>query len=193
MRGLSEKYDRNLNHAIIFYADRTELGMKAFHVPFDQGFWSDTVLEWAANLTSHRQRSELPPGTPEYQWECGVCSYRNRCGRGEAPFSGCGVVGLLPLTKYPREQLEKYLEAYPDAQLTPTTAHQYPDLQRYRGTYDWRCERCSKTFSLEEVDWDGDISNPPICTGCRSYRTPAVLTGPSPDTQSVISAGRDSE
>ncbi len=52
MKGLSEKYDRNVVDAIILYGGRTHLNIQAYHIQFDPVFWRKSVLDWAETHTS---------------------------------------------------------------------------------------------------------------------------------------------
>lgn len=183
MKGLSEKHNRSVTDAIILYGGRTQLDIKVFYIEFDPFFWTDTVLDWATEHTVYRLNNTLPPAAPEYEWECEFCPYRGRCGRSDAPFKDLNSTGLLPLTKYPRNKLNDYLEAYPGGKLTPTTAHQYPELMERYKVYNWRCERCAIEFSYQTIEWDGAVSNPPLCPSCCDDNTPASLRGPIPENQ----------
>jgi CRISPR/Cas system-associated exonuclease Cas4 (RecB family) len=184
MWGLSEKYDRSVTDAVILYGGRTSLDVRCFHVEFDPEFWTETVLEWAAQHTMYRLDRELPPPDPAFQWECEFCSYRERCGQGETSYTDVDSVGLLPgLTEYPRVKLVEYLDAYPEAKLTPELAGQYPELARSHGAYDWVCEACAKEWLWDGVDWDDASSGLPDCPRCAAEGIPASLGGPSPPVQ----------
>lgn len=180
--GLSEKYDVNLTEAIILYAERETLKMKRFRLEFDPYFWTQ-VLQWAATQTTHRAMESLPPANPEYSWECQYCPYRNRCGQGDTAGSDAAPKKLLPLFEYPKEELTNYLEGCSEEQLTPTTATQYPELIDQFGVQDWICESCGLTraFDSDTIDWDGDISDPPVCPSCRDSGVHATLRGAAPE------------
>ncbi|MFP9062328.1 PD-(D/E)XK nuclease family protein [Natrialbaceae archaeon A-chndr2] len=179
MKGLSEKYDRNVAEAVILYGSRETLDIKAFHVDFDPWFWRSTALDWAATHTTYRLNEELPPADPEFDWECRFCSYRERCGRGDTTYDDLGPGGFLPLHEYPREKVRTYLEAHDNAKITPTLAHCYPRLADTYEVHDWRCTRCSETYSFGSVTWDGEIQNPPQCKSCCETGIPATLAGDS--------------
>ncbi|WP_267642058.1 CRISPR-associated protein Cas4 [Haloarchaeobius amylolyticus] len=182
--GLSEQFERRLSDAVILYAKRDDFSTRVFHVQFEQEFWEDRVLTWASQNSEYRRSQSLPPPTPEFEWECDYCPYRRRCGRAGSQFSDEDVTGLLPFTDdYPRAQLENYLEAYPDAKLTPTLALRYPELAEEWGTYDWQCPACSSSYSFESVDWDGDLEQLPYCKPCAESGLLATLEEPKPDVQ----------
>ncbi|WP_435345076.1 PD-(D/E)XK nuclease family protein [Haloarchaeobius sp. HRN-SO-5] len=184
--GLSEKFERRIGDAIILYATRDDFSTRIFHIQFDQEFWAEQVLAWANENSNYRRTRSLPPPTPEYEWECNYCPYQKRCGRADGPFSDQGTTGLLPLDPdYPKEQLEDYLEAYPDACLTPTLSHQYPELAAEWGTYDWQCPVCSSSYPFETPAWDGDVEQPPHCEECAEGGILATLEGPKPDAQTA--------
>ncbi len=184
--GLSEKYDCKLREAVVLYASREDFEVRTFHVDFDLAFWEDRVLPWAEQNTAFRQSKELPPAVPEYEWECQYCPYRRRCGKGDGPHADAGPTGLLPLVAdYPREQIRTYLAAHPTAKLTPTLAHEFPELASEYGSYDWRCSVCGSSHTMRAVDWDGDVDQLPSCPDCRHREIPAELTGPSPEKQAV--------
>lgn len=163
LMGLSQKFDKELTDAIIIYGGREALDVKSFHIEFDETFWSDVVLEWAAEHTQYRLGDELPPANPEYDWECRFCAYRNRCGKGETPHSDYDTKGLLPgVEKYPRENVIEYLEAHPDDSLTPTLAQEYPSLTNVYDVRDWYCSTCDSKFDWQSVDSVTD----PLCPKC---------------------------
>jgi len=64
MFGLNQKFDRRITDALLVYVDRSTLDLKAFHTKFDDEFWNDTVLHWAATHTEYQIDDELPPLTP---------------------------------------------------------------------------------------------------------------------------------
>jgi CRISPR-associated exonuclease Cas4 len=180
--GLSEEYDCKLREAVILYAGREDFEVRNFHVEFDLAFWEDRVLPWAEQDTAYRQSEELPPATPEYDWECQYCPYRRRCGKEEGPHIDSSPTGLLPLiVDYPQEQLKTYLAAHPEAKLTPTLAHQFPELASEYGSYDWRCPACGSSYPRRAVDWDGDVNHLPNCPDCKQREIPVELTGPLPE------------
>lgn len=138
MRGLSLKHKRGINHGVLLYGSRTHLDVKAFPVRFDRDFWEEEVINWAENHTQYRLDNQLPAADPEYSWECDVCDYRERCGKGSRLYKDTGPTGLLPLFVHPRRQVIEYLESY-DARLTPTLAHHYPQLVDEYGVSQWWC------------------------------------------------------
>lgn len=184
MRGLSEKMDRNITEAVILYGSRTTLDIKIFHVEFDPWFWEQTVVEWAATHTTYRLNEELPPASPEYEWECKFCSYKQRCGKGSLPYENTIPTGLLPnYTGYPREKLATYLQAHNAAKLTPTLAQHHPDLADQYGAFEWTCQACGEVTAWDAVDWNGDTTAPPVCQACTNSASMAVLRGPAPAEQ----------
>lgn len=184
MEGLSEQMERDVRDALLLYFDRETLDVRTFTVEFDEHFWENRVLPWAAQNSAYRRRDELPPARPEFDWECEYCSFRQRCGRGDSPFADTGPQGLLPLFDgYPRERVRDYLETLEDAMLTPTLAHAFPDLVDRYGVLDWQCQRCSETYKYDAVKWDGDTENPPLCEACCRDGVPAPLSGPPPADQ----------
>ena len=184
MKGLSEKYDRNVSEAIILYGSRTSFDIKPFHIDFDPWFWSQTVLDWAETHSIYRLNEDLPPATPEYDWECKFCPYQERCGQGSREYSDIGPTGLLPrFTTYPEQKLVEYLEAHDGAKLTPSLAHQYSSLVDKYGVFDWHCGRCGATQSWNVLDWDGDVTEPPRCPACFENGTTSLLAGPQPNEQ----------
>lgn len=182
---LNKEYDYPVEHGLLLYGSRDTLDIKVFPVTFDEEAWME-VGEWMMTQTQYQATDELPPADPEFEWECSYCSYRHRCGKAETPYSDIGAEGLLPLLDtYDRQPLEDYLEAYADAgaKLTPTLAHQFPDLVEAYGVYDWSCPRCGETYQWDVVDWDGDLSKPPHCKSCVSNEDLVTLSGPPPDEQ----------
>ncbi|MDH5020368.1 CRISPR-associated protein Cas4 [Halobacterium rubrum] len=182
--GLSEEYGIELRTGLIVYVSRESLDIQTFRVDFDEAFWEDVLLEWAATHTQHRLEEELPPATPEDEWECEYCSYRERCGEGDRNYSDATTTGLLPgYTGYPREKLVAYFRAYPDARLTPSLAFAHPDLVDDHGVYDWECSECDASRSWNSVEWDGNVTQPPRCPDCPKEGAIAVLRGPAAGDQ----------
>ena len=189
--GLSEKYDVDLRDAAILYGGRKSMDLKVFHVEFDDEFWEDVVLEWAREHTQYRLDDELPPATPEYDWECEFCDYRERCGKGETETDGFGPLGLIPLYRdYPRESLRKYLGAHDGAKLTPTTAQEYPALAGEFGVFDWMCSSCGGELSWTDVEWKEDSNTTPICPHCAQKGKLADLRSSSVDRQREYIEGK---
>lgn len=180
--GLSIEYEKDITDAAIIYGSRTHLDIRAFHIEFDPEFWEDTVLEWAGNHAVYRLDESLPPAKPEYNWECDVCDYRERCGKGSRLFEDVDATGLLPLFVYPRKKINEYLETY-DGHLTPTLAHHHPRLADKFEIHDWWCRGCGSRYNWDAVEWQGDVSNPPICPRCMEHGDRRFLSGPAPENQ----------
>jgi len=186
MRGLSEKYDREVTDAVIVYGSRTNLNIKAFHVEFDPAFWEERVLAWAEVQTTHQIQDDLPSVSPEQDWECEFCSYRERCGKGDLFFDDGGVTGLLPgFTDYPKQKVEEYLKAHSGAKLTPSLAYQYPDLAAGYGVFDWQCSQCGTTKPWNGPDWRPSSTTLPRCQSCAERGDSALLSAPAPADQPV--------
>ena len=168
MHGLSAKYDRSVDEAVIVYGGRTSMDVRAFEEPFSAAFF-ERVLDWAATHTEYRESDVLPPADPEYGWECRFCSFKHRCGQSERPFEDIGYTGFLPLVAdYPRERMVEYLDARTEdgAKLTPTLAQEYPELAEEYAVHDWNCPCCESEYAWDAVEWDGDTANPPVCPAC---------------------------
>lgn len=184
MHGLSEQYDTSVEDAVVIYGDRKTFDVRSFYIPFSSEFWHNSVLEWASENSEYRRNQELPPARPETDWECSYCPYRNRCGQSDDQYGDLESFGLLPrFEEYPRERVEEYLQAHSDAKLTPTLAYHFPALATEYGVYNWQCPACSCTYSVEEIDWSGNLDNPPLCPACCNDGTPVPLSGPSPEAQ----------
>ena len=165
MRGLTEKYDRNVDEAIVIYGGRKKLNVRTFRVSFNSDFWNE-VVRWAEHHTTRRERGDLPAGDPEYDWECRFCDYRHRCGQSDAPFSDEGTRRFLPgFADYPRGQVVEYLRAHNDARLTPTLAETYSGLVQEYEVADWVCPGCDSKFSWNDERFD-DASGTPVCPVC---------------------------
>ena len=166
MRGLTEKYDRDVDEAVIIYGGRKTMNVRTFRVSFDAGFWSE-VVEWAARHTARRERGDLPTADPEYDWECQFCDYRHRCGQSEEPYADEGTRGFLPQSAdYPRERVVEYLQTHDDAALTPTRASEFPDLADNYDVFDWRCPSCETDYDWREVNYSADMEGSPVCPNC---------------------------
>jgi len=191
MKGLSEKYDRNVIDAIILYGGRTNLNIQAHHIRFDPVFWRRTVINWAETHTSYRLDDELPPAEPEYEWECTFCPYKERCGRGELGFADVDAIGLVPgFIDYPERKLSEYLEAHEGMKMTPVLAHEYPELAEQYDVFDWQCEKCSAAFEWTECQpTDGEL---PLCPSCGKNKN-GRLRGPTPQEQQRIVIDDQSE
>jgi CRISPR/Cas system-associated exonuclease Cas4 (RecB family) len=189
--GLTREYDYVIHDGLVLYGSRKTMDVKAFHVPFDESFWRDTVVEWMRNQTEYREAESLPPADPSFGWECNFCSYRNRCGQADTPYKDYGPVGLLPVfTEYREAQLVEYLDAYADAEakLTPALANEFTELASEYGSYDWRCTSCGSSFAWDAVNGD-DSEGPPVCPVCIEQGDFVTLSGPEPDDQ-LIHAGQ---
>jgi CRISPR-associated exonuclease Cas4 len=184
MKGLSEKFERNITQAVIIYGGRTNLQVQTFPVKFDPVFWRRTVLEWAARHTEYRLRDELPPADPESDWECNVCEYRERCGNGDSKYSDIGPKGFLPgLASYPRSNVVEYLEAHDDAKLTPTLANQYPELAEDHSVSKWHCRRCDGNFAWDAIEWQSGERERPDCPDCPASVKDRQLYATNPNSQ----------
>lgn len=166
MYGLNQEYNREVTEAVVIYGDRETLDVRAFNVAFDSDFWSD-LLKWAATQTEYRDGDELPPATPEQDWECGFCAYQHRCGESDEPYVDHSPKGLLPMFEgYPREQVIEYLEAHDGAKLTPTLADKYPALADTFPVRDWYCPMCESTYDSDSIGWDTDQHSRQMCPKC---------------------------
>jgi len=186
LKGLSEEHESNITEALIIYVGRTNLNVRIFEVTFDPVFWTQTVVRWAKKQTTYRLNSKLPPAEPEQYWECSFCPYQERCGKGESEYSDVGAVGLLPgVRDYPREKVLKYLNGQDNAKLTPSLAHQYPELQQtYEfDVYRWECQSCGNTYPWDGLDWNPDATDLPRCPNCSGSEPIQLLSGPVPAEQ----------
>ncbi len=188
---LDQEYDHSITEGMIVYGSRKTLNIESFHIQFDPNFW-ERVVDWMRTQTEYEQSTELPPATPERDWECNYCSFKHRCGEVETPYTDTGCDGLLPVfDKYDRQNLQEYLEAHEDrdARLTPTLAHHFPDLVEKFGVYDWRCSGCGASFDWNTVDWNGNGDDLPFCPDCAEAGDLVTLSGPEADSQ--LNAGRE--
>lgn len=193
MEGLSRDYDADIRTGVLIYGSRKTLEIKRFRVDFDEEFWQESVLDWASDHTEYRLEESLPPASPEAEWECGFCDYRERCGKGDRHESDVGSSGLLTrYTGYPRERLREYLEANPHGKLTPSLAFEYRDLADAFDVYDWVCAECGLEVEWDAVDWNGDVTAPPQCSQCLAEGTASLLRGPRPSVQ-ASRGGSDAE
>lgn len=185
MEGLSRKFDSVVRNAVFLYADRKSLQAKTFHVKFDDEFWENKVVDWMQRNTYYRVFGFLPPAEPEQEWECKFCPYKNRCGQSSELYEDEDAAGLLPLyTGYPREKVVEYLEAHPEAQLTPSLAHKYPELADQHDVFDWQCTECDAEYSWDEISWNGNDT--PKCPSCNATGETGYLRGPAPAEQHHI-------
>ena len=191
MYGLTQKYDRRVIDALLLYGSRTSLDLKAFHVAFDPWFWRETVLNWAEEHTQYRLNESLPPATPAFDWECNFCDFKNRCGQGDEKHAvNTDPKGFLPLfDAYPRSKIVDYLDTNSGAKLTPTLARRYPSLAESYGVYKWYCDVCGADYAAENIEWDGDVDDPPQCDSCAEQQVFASLAGPTPEAQVVRRGG----
>jgi CRISPR/Cas system-associated exonuclease Cas4 (RecB family) len=184
MHGLSEKYERDIDQAVILYGGRTSLEIRPFLIEFDEAFWNETLITWAETQTTYRLDEELPPASPEYNWECEFCPYRERCGEGDLAYGDSTPTGLLPgFPEYPRKKVVDYLEAHQGVGLTPTLAWEYPDLAEEYRVYDWQCSRCDATHDWQiENSTETDYSTPD-CPACTGIGPPGQLVDPGLNEQ----------
>lgn len=183
MYALDKEYDHSITDGILLYGARDTFNIEVFHVPFDDRFWQTTV-DWMKSQTRYRDGEELPPATPVFDWECNSCPFKRRCGEGDSKFSDVAFTGLLPgVESYQKSQLTEYLDAHPDAKLTPTLAAEYPVLAEEYGVYDWQCKECSATYAWDEVWEKEQESRPPVCPQCASNDSLNFLSVPDPDEQ----------
>ncbi|AXR77486.1 CRISPR-associated protein Cas4 [Natrarchaeobaculum sulfurireducens] len=186
MYGLTDKFDRRITDALLVYVDRTTLELKVFRCEFDPLFWRRRVLDWAASHSECRIENRLPPADPEFDWECQFCSYRERCGK---ETDGIGEDspprGFLPLHEYPEEKVVTHLEAHRgDVKLTPTIAHQFPELAKEFEVHKWRCQSCTDEFSWRRLE-PGQPRQPIQCPNCKSVTVDqGSVRGPTPKEQS---------
>ncbi|MGN8219686.1 CRISPR-associated protein Cas4 (plasmid) [Halococcus morrhuae DSM 1307] len=192
MYGLTQQYDHRVTDAMLIYGSRNSLDLRAFHIPFDPWFWRETVLSWTGEHTQYRLDETLPPDTPAFDWECNFCDFKHRCGQADEIHAvDTNPEGFLPLfDAYPRAKIVDYLDANPGAKLTPTLAQRYPSLVESYGVYKWHCEVCGTDYSVKNIEWDGDIDDPPQCDSCADQQVFASLAGPIPEAQ-TIGGGED--
>jgi CRISPR/Cas system-associated exonuclease Cas4 (RecB family)/DNA-directed RNA polymerase subunit RPC12/RpoP len=179
--GLNENVSYSLDSGLIIYVDRDQHDLVAKRVRFQPAFWEETIVEWATNQTEYRLDETVPPADPEFDWECAYCPFRKRCGEADNTVADSPALGFVPLTEYPREQVEKALNAEGGAEaLTPTLAYQYPELSNKYEISDWRCLACGKTAEWNTTDWSGKTTEPPACPHCAGKNRFAPLRGDTP-------------
>lgn len=184
LHGLNQTVSYPVQTGLVIYVDREHHDLRAMTVEFDHEFWTKTVCEWMATQSTYRLEGAIPPAEPEHDWECGYCSYRQRCGKGDEPYRDEPVDGFLPLVSYPREQVDRALRAEGGTEtLTPALAYHYSELAAQYDVADWHCPSCSEAINWEVIDWDGDLTKPPVCPHCASNNQFATLSGPAPGTQ----------
>lgn len=167
MVGLSKEYNIDIRDAVLIYGSRNSFRIKPFHIEFDDEFWTDTVLQWAADHTQYRLDKELPPSDPSASWECDYCDYRERCGRGEMGYQDLGPMELLPqFTEYPKDKIIEHLDAHPDVRLPPTLAHEHPSLADSYDVYQWECPRCSTVFDWHQINQEPGCDVEWFCPKC---------------------------
>ncbi|MDS0243102.1 MULTISPECIES: PD-(D/E)XK nuclease family protein [unclassified Haloferax] len=152
---------------ILAYMDRTTNRTKFVDAPFRADVWQE-VIEWARQQTDYVRGRELPPAEAEQSWECRYCDFKHRCGDTEKPASDMGWQGFAPLVKYPRPKVEDHLTAWDNVKLTPTLAHEFPDLAEEHDILPWTCGECGGEFEHDSVEWDCDLANTPYCPTCRA-------------------------
>lgn len=163
--GLSEKFGQELTDGLLVYISRETLELKSFHIEFDEEFWEETVVEWAATHTEYRVNSDLPPATPEFDWECKFCSYRERCGNGSAPYEDIESRGFVPGVEYPREKVVQHIQSHTDAKLTPTLASNFPEIAEDVDVAGWKCPDCAfSTVSPGSKQLREAVN--PLCPDC---------------------------
>ena len=185
MYGLTQKHDRRVTDAVLLYGARKSLEVEAFHITFDPWFWREKVLDWVGTQTEARRNADLPPATPEQDWECSFCDYRERCGKSDSLGENAGANGLVPLVEYPRDRVVEYIESRDRVGLTPTVAWHYPKLAEDYPVHDWECVACGNQRLWDGVGWDGNTDSPPICDSCPHETGGAELRGPLPNEQSL--------
>lgn len=171
MRGLEKESDDSIREGVLLYLDREQFDVRVFAVSFDESFWTETVLPWAARLTQYRKDDKLPPAEPGFDWECNYCSYRHRCGQADTPYEDYGPRGFLTgFAGYPRGRVEEYFRAHADSspQLTPALAFQFPTLAERFAVQEWECKNCGTRFDWDEVEATADPSRNPLCPNCAS-------------------------
>lgn len=205
-KGLQSRYGLSSAPPItLVYVDKESLEIKFHSESFDEEFWSNTVLTWAAKLVDASAGEHLPPTVePEREWLCGYCEYKERCGNHEpdspAPTLMNSVEdqshkGFLPLIRYPEPAVVEHLKSNPDVDLTPTVATAHPMFvtgetvperasRRYgnvpqREVHNWVCDR-GHEFEYEAVNWDGSLASPPHCPRCADDGADELLRGPRP-------------
>lgn len=186
MYALNSEYDRSIQDGLLVYGSRDTLDVRAFHVPFDDRFWRESVVEWMAQQTQYRENGELPPADPMFDWECGTCPFQRRCGEHDGGYRDEGFTGLLPgVASYRKQQLVEYFDAYPEAKLTPSLAEEYPVLATEHGVYDWECGTCGSTYAHDRIK-EGQDSSPRICENCSADGELSELRVPKPGEQIEI-------
>jgi CRISPR/Cas system-associated exonuclease Cas4 (RecB family) len=176
-----EEVSHPVETGLIIYVSRKQHDLLPIRVEFDAEFFQETVVKWAAEQTTYRLEESLPPAEPEASWECGYCSYRERCGVGEVPYEDTPAQEFLPGVVYPQRQVDRAIRAEGGAAaLTPTLAHEYPELAAEYDVLEWRCPVCSSTYAYETVEWNGRVEAPPPCPKCTEATRFVPLTSESP-------------
>lgn len=172
LAGLDQTVEYTVDQGLVIYVDRTHHDLRAIPVEFDAAFWRDTVCRWAATQTAYRDDEELPPAEPTYDWECEYCSYQTRCGQTAASVEDASPEGFVPLRQYPQDRVTAALEAEGGAmELTPTLAHQHPDLAQQYPVRQWSCPACGSEFQWDDPDCEGIPAEQPSCPACaRQHR-----------------------
>ncbi|GAA0277912.1 CRISPR-associated protein Cas4 [Halobacterium noricense] len=183
MYALDAEYDRSLRDGVLLYGGRDTLDIEVFHVQFDESFWQDRVVPWMRAQTQYRSDEVLPPADPVSDWECDTCPFRIRCGQANEGYEDVGFTGLLPgVDGYRKHQLVEYFDAYPDAKLTPTLAHQFPALAEEHGVYDWHCPTCGATYAWDAIDIEAQS---PLCERCVEDDELCTVAVPMPESQNI--------
>ncbi|MFC7137289.1 PD-(D/E)XK nuclease family protein [Halobaculum litoreum] len=161
--GLSRKYEIKPPDGVILYGSRETFDVKTFHIEYSEQFWDEVVVPWAATQTTSLLDENLPPADPEQEWECGYCSYRERCGKGKSPVKDSGAHGFVPgYTEYPHENVEEYLRLFPSAAIPSAIASKFPDLASDHSIQEWSCDRCGYCAEWDAVKSAGE----PLCPEC---------------------------
>lgn len=109
-----------------------------------------------AEQTRYDRNDELPPASPRHDCECKFCDYEARCGKTGVPFQDIGVKGLLTLFDgYEEQPLKEYLGSQESARLTPTLAHNHPDLSEAYSVLIGRARRVGSVKS--GIAWNGMV------------------------------------
>lgn len=181
---LNAEYNRSIRDGVVVYGARDTLDIQVYHVPFDEGFWQETVLPWMQTQTRYRSDGVLPPAEPVFDWECDTCPFQHRCGQTNSPYSDVGFTGLVPdVAAYRKQSLREYFDAYPDAKLTPTLADKYPTLAAEHGVYEWRCSNCERSYDRGSESFDGESPEGSLCPECSRADRLSSLRVPVPSKQ----------
>ena len=181
--GIAQEFEIDPPMGVVIYVGKKRFDGHVESVEYDPFFFADVIRPWCEALTVARLEDILPEPEPCQGWECDLYEYRERCGEGDdTPWTYVPADhGFLLFFEYPKESVIEYLQSHPEGALTPTLAHQHPDLAESYNVAEWLCTRCTNRCEWTDVDWDGDIDEPPLCPSCMSENIPVTLTGPTPD------------